>query len=525
MHTPACIGADCSRAKPFDNRKQHLDLQKSRIVPVKPNMRNVRTKFSAAGSPSINDEKYAWADFDLVLLPHRGDVHKSHYANEDKEVYDKVALQNFLLQYPQYTELIMQAMSPVKPDSLNDIKPELVLQMRELVQNQKALSDSLDLGVFDEDPRLFRQILDQLITIRQDEERLEVLNVLKTTGVEKLGEYLRLIWNAGCAPKDWTKTSFSSEKLRTEDSNLYDIQSLLSVSYKQDNEGKFEIVLAFPGTKSLANLFIDFHVFLQDTKTAGFKNSYKVHSGFLKAFRSIRDTVKSRVVDYLNGMQGKVSKLTFAGHSLGGGMAHLFYMYIMEDLSEYVKDHQITPQLITFGAPPFCDASFRKASKKVQQDTNTFSAYFYFMDDIIAMPPLNIDNILNVIHPYGTRIQLSSLDYTDRNLHQYSTHHHLKSYAFGTFMALIDNISLDKKTIDFAHQILLELIKEDLVTDFSRGPLIFHLLRFGKAMFFEAPKTLIKDVYTLLTSKWLDMVKKFWSTLQRINPWSNGNFA
>lgn len=134
-----------------------------------------------------------------------------------------------------------------------------------------------------------------------------------------------------------------------------------------DTQGLFGIadgkhaVIAFRGSEEtgLTDWITDLKFIKQVYPYAGTdKKNIKVHTGFMEAYRSVRDTIMGEA------KKKKYKRIIFTGHSLGAALAMLAAL----DVQYNVSDKEIV--CYTFGAPKVGNAEFAKSYNK--RVPNTF---------------------------------------------------------------------------------------------------------------------------------------------------------
>lgn len=441
----------------------------------------------------------------------------------DKKEMERVKVFYFLKAFPQYRYLISQLFTHHAIKLSKDIQSSTLLwDFLKFVQDDNAIVETLASGLFDENHESFTELIQHLIKFKQEEEvsgrHNKVLSVMERISVTELGDLFRLIFNSGMPSTSWRSTNYHSSRVYTEESKRFDIESMISVSKEADEDGNYDIVITFPGTKSLVNLFLDFEVKKNKARTFGGK--FKIHSGILKAFESIKDAVYYKMLHVAQSKNFKIASVTVSGHSLGACLGVLTYLHINEKLKMFPEWRAVKQNIITVGAPPFGDSDFYEYTQKVIQETETFTAYFHFEEDIFAKPPWWIKSFLGFEYPYGDDIELASLDWITKDV-QYndSFNHHARTYAFATFMILLDHVKNDIASINIVHQIFLELMKENLVNKYSKTTLVFHLLRFG-TKFLQEKSQEASVLLELIGIPDLVIYTQNINSLMLLSPWS-----
>jgi hypothetical protein len=131
------------------------------------------------------------------------------------------------------------------------------------------------------------------------------------------------------------------------------------------------VYIVFRGTAGDKDIITDARCIQRQVKIHG--RECKVHTGFYKAYESVKDDIK--LGDYKN------YKIITCGHSLGGALATL--------LAADLEHDNVT--CISFGAPRVGDKKFVEIFKSVVKD-NTFR--FIHENDVVPMVPrLNYDTV------------------------------------------------------------------------------------------------------------------------------------
>lgn len=113
-------------------------------------------------------------------------------------------------------------------------------------------------------------------------------------------------------------------------------------------ESKDEVVIAFRGTKSAADLLTDSYVLNWNLVKDRFlgQETGGVHVGFNKTFESYRQELGEQV---LKSIQGGQRNIKIVGHSLGGAQANLMALYLSQMAS--LNGYNVNIKLVTFNAP------------------------------------------------------------------------------------------------------------------------------------------------------------------------------
>lgn len=107
-----------------------------------------------------------------------------------------------------------------------------------------------------------------------------------------------------------------------------------------------------------------------------------VHSGFLAAWRGIRDVMYPEIVSGVGPSAiGKISNVVVCGHSLGGALATLAAL----DLSRTCGADRVT--CVTFGSPRVGGRSFCKAFAQAVRDGKILSARYAIHADPVPRVP------------------------------------------------------------------------------------------------------------------------------------------
>ncbi|MFX0116099.1 MAG: lipase family protein [Candidatus Hodarchaeota archaeon] len=124
------------------------------------------------------------------------------------------------------------------------------------------------------------------------------------------------------------------------------------------HDSRNEIVVVFRGTEIKWRDLLTDAKFLASgyTYSSGIKGFFgriflrkRVHSGFLKAYRSVRSTMHEKVLEYVSGRPND-AKVFVTGHSLGGALATLCALDLQEMFIKKNLD-EIPITIYTFGSP------------------------------------------------------------------------------------------------------------------------------------------------------------------------------
>jgi triacylglycerol lipase len=124
------------------------------------------------------------------------------------------------------------------------------------------------------------------------------------------------------------------------------------------HDSRNEIVVVFRGTEiKWKDLLTDARFLASGyTYSSGIKGFLgriflrkRVHSGFFKAYRSVREKVREKVLEYLPGGQSDV-QVYVTGHSLGGALATLCALDLQE-MFRKMNLQGIAITIYTFGSP------------------------------------------------------------------------------------------------------------------------------------------------------------------------------
>ena len=135
------------------------------------------------------------------------------------------------------------------------------------------------------------------------------------------------------------------------------------------------IYIAFAGTDSLKDICMNVEIAKQIIPYDNTDSNIRVHSGFIKAYKSVRDQI-SHIVKAILPICMQEPKIFISGHSLGGAIALLCAIDIQYNFN-------IEPYTFTFGQPRVGNAEFAKSTVK-----RLFN-YFRFVngDDTVTMFP------------------------------------------------------------------------------------------------------------------------------------------
>ena len=128
----------------------------------------------------------------------------------------------------------------------------------------------------------------------------------------------------------------------------------------RDNEDLF---IVFRGTESIKDAFIDVSIIMKRYPQHGRSLLFfkpKVHSGFLKAYLSVKEEIFNKVQELI--IERNVRQIYVTGHSLGGALAVLTAL----DLVEELKPKSV--YMMNFGGPKVGNRWYvRRYNKKVKQ--------------------------------------------------------------------------------------------------------------------------------------------------------------
>lgn len=110
-------------------------------------------------------------------------------------------------------------------------------------------------------------------------------------------------------------------------------------------EYKNYLVVIFRGTESKKDLFTDLNILQEKLDLKNINLSPKIHSGFLKQFLSVKESITQYIEKYDN--------VIFCGHSLGGALATISSLYFFFYFEKFKKIN-----CVTFGSPRVGDKMF-----------------------------------------------------------------------------------------------------------------------------------------------------------------------
>jgi len=145
------------------------------------------------------------------------------------------------------------------------------------------------------------------------------------------------------------------------------------------DDSRREIVVAFRGSKELANVLTDSNLVLAPLVSRGVEdNEASVHAGFLISYNSVRSMVLRVVREQLDAFPGYVVILT--GHSLGGALASLAALSVKSNFP------WMAVRLFTFGQPRTGDAAFADLLESIVGRDHIFRA-IHTWDGVPTMIP------------------------------------------------------------------------------------------------------------------------------------------
>lgn len=152
-----------------------------------------------------------------------------------------------------------------------------------------------------------------------------------------------LISEKAYTDNDETMSLFISGKgTHFEKKEYFDVNGTEGVIY-HDIEA-YTLYVAFRGTSSLGDLGTDTNILGKKFLCT------KVHRGFAKAFEDVRPIVEEVLTSLITSKLG-IKKVIISGHSLGGALAELAYMYMYAMYKLKLDELGISYALVTYGAP------------------------------------------------------------------------------------------------------------------------------------------------------------------------------
>ncbi|TFK19316.1 lipase [Coprinopsis marcescibilis] len=138
--------------------------------------------------------------------------------------------------------------------------------------------------------------------------------------------------------------------------------------YLSRDDSTKEIILAFRGSLSVTDAFVDLQLILQPLNTPGVTNNVKasVHTGFQFAYNAVASDVVSAVKSQVSANSAYTVVVT--GHSLGGAVAS------MAALSLKAAIPNIKMKLYTYGQPRVGNAAFVSLVEQQVGVNNIFRA-------------------------------------------------------------------------------------------------------------------------------------------------------
>lgn len=143
-----------------------------------------------------------------------------------------------------------------------------------------------------------------------------------------------------------------------------------------DTEGRTGIyedyfVIDFYGTDSMKDWIFNLNIVKKVMPYGNKKSRIRVHNGFIKAYRSVKDELLGRFID-----SGK-KKVFISGFSMGGALATLAAVDFQYNLDVEIK-------VVTTGSPRIGNHAFAKSYNKRVPDT---TRYKYGNDIVTSLPP------------------------------------------------------------------------------------------------------------------------------------------
>ncbi|PWV12850.1 putative lipase [Trypanosoma cruzi] len=129
------------------------------------------------------------------------------------------------------------------------------------------------------------------------------------------------------------------------------------------------LVIAFRGTDNLSNAREDLRFRrrvwreVDPLRQWGIRQSAKVHTGFLRMWISLKETVLRTVKSYLSANPTEVYSIFCTGHSLGGALASLC-AYSLRRMLRLMNYPLLEVTVYTFGQPALGNRAFQKAYDK-----------------------------------------------------------------------------------------------------------------------------------------------------------------
>jgi len=154
-----------------------------------------------------------------------------------------------------------------------------------------------------------------------------------------------------------------------------DLQSTVCSNLCSNLKNVFTLVIAFRGSQQPKDWLTDFNAWHQTMPYDNVDSNIKVHTGFINAYKSVRDQVHAIIED----VESKVNRVIICGHSLGGALAQLCAVDIQFNFDKKIECY-------ASGSPAVGNKEF--ATSYNIRVPNTVRTYMR-KDIVPMMPPAN----------------------------------------------------------------------------------------------------------------------------------------
>lgn len=134
----------------------------------------------------------------------------------------------------------------------------------------------------------------------------------------------------------------SGDGVHFEKKQYFDVDGTEGVIYHDITDQT--LYVAFRGTSGMKDISTDINILGKK-----FLNT-KAHRGFVEAFEEVKPILEDVLKTLLTGKHG-IKKIIVSGHSLGGALAQLGYLYMYVNYKTKLDELGVTHALVTFGSP------------------------------------------------------------------------------------------------------------------------------------------------------------------------------